>query len=258
MKKLQTLCLIVFLTMCLDNSSFAQYSNKKDSTTVIIFNDAPNKKSKKKSNEDNIIKIAPLGFLSGAFPLLYERRVTDFLSIQLGAGLTHHNYVRQLLSGASDPKITYPWPDNNSYIDLAEPIYNFDYRKAKMGYTVSVQPRIYFDNDAMEGGFMGLSFDYYKYNFSIPGAVSKDGSVSFAGADKKESETIKDFMVHFGYQTLYDNITLEYSTAIGLRTINGTKYAAWQDNNGSFMDGLATYKQNPIAFNIGIKVGYHF
>ena len=65
-------------------------------TTVIV--DLPHyqydKKHKKPSGEDNTIKIAPLGFASGTFPIYVERVISDFFTVQGGLGITSRNYVR--------------------------------------------------------------------------------------------------------------------------------------------------------------------
>jgi hypothetical protein len=236
--------------------TFSQTRKKVDSSTVIIFNEGGTQTSKKKrSSESNIIKIAPLGFLSGTFPLLYERRFTDFFSIQVAGGLTARNYVRNAFQKETEIEYKYPW--NDTYTDQSAPAHDMENRKAKMGFMGSIQPRIYFASEGLDGSFLGLSFDYYRYNFEIPGLTGSGGSYTQNGSPKSEYENIKDFMVHFGYQTLYDNISLEYTTAIGLRNTMGSKYAAGY-NGSQLIEGFATYKQSAINFNIGIKVGYHF
>lgn len=258
MKKLFAL---IAYTLCLlfSNSSNAQSrKNIKDSTTVIIFNQSSSSGSKKhkKSGEDNIIKIAPLGFVGGTFPILYERRVTDFFAVQAGLGLTNKNYFRTATTqNADNIKYNYPAPYENSFDDVSEHIYKFDYRKVKMGYMLSVQPRVYFESEGLEGSFLGLSLDYYRYNFQIPGVVA-DGINGYkqAGSMKDEHENIQDFMVHFGNQALNDRISIEWTTALGIRNVSGSKYFATQTG----FEGVSTYKQTVFNFNIGFKVGYHF
>jgi hypothetical protein len=121
----------------------------------------------------------------------------------------------------------------------------------------SIQPRLYFESEGLEGSFFGFSFDLYKYNFETPGAVMKSGSVAYTGAMKQENENIRDFMVHWGGQQLFDRLTFEYTTALGMRSVTGTKYA-FDSNNGVIQEGQATYKQTLLNFGIGVKVGYHF
>jgi len=231
-----------------------------DSTTVIIFNSNSSTSSsakKKGSSESTIIKIAPLGLLSGTFPILVERRITDFFSIQAAVGVTHRNYARTLIQQNSETTAEYSWAnDNNS--DIAEAIGSFEARKAKIGFMASIQPRAYFASEGLDGGFIGLSFDYYRYNTEIAGITGNNNNYKHAGSMKEEFENIKDYMVHFGYQSLGSRISVEYSTAIGLRNVNGNKYAAYFNNSGGLVEGAGTYKKTGLNFNLGIKVGYHF
>jgi hypothetical protein len=233
--------------------------NIKDSSTVIIFNQSSTNSGEKKSRsgENNIIKIAPLGFVSGTFPILFERSFTDFFSVQFSGGLTSKNYSRSAFTKeGSSIKYTFPW--DNDMNDQSEKLHSFDFRKPAMGYMASIQPRVYFESEGLEGSFLGLSFDYYKYNFQIPGMTNTNGDFKQNGAMQNESETLKDFMVHFGNQTLYDRISFEYSTALGIRNVDGSKYVATQTSSTGFREGFATYKQTVFNFNIGLKVGYHF
>jgi hypothetical protein len=233
--------------------------NIKDSSTVIIFNSNSTSSSHSKgkgSSESTVIKIAPLGLLSGTFPILVERRITDFFSLQGAIGVTHKNYMRSAFVKESELQPEYPWTDNSSY-DISEELGAFSYRKPKLGFMASIQPRGYFASEGLDGSFVGLSFDYYRYNFEIPGIVGTENNNRQAGDLKSEFENIKDFMVHFGYQSMGTRLSYETSTAIGLRNVAGSKYVAAY-NNGKLMEGAAPYKQTLLNFNIGIKVGYHF
>ena len=239
--------------------------NRKDSTVVVIFNENKNagwQSNHKKTGEENIVKIAPLGFISGTYPILFERVITDFFTIQVGAGVTGKNYFRGGIQKSNKGlNITYPWDDNGNYNDAADPLFEFKNRKASIGYMFTIQPRLYFDSEAPDGSFIGVSYDYYDYKLSIPGLVpGSAGNFSHKGSSKTESEKINDIMVHFGYQTIYDRLTIEYTTSIGLRNVKGTKYVASYDYNSSSInyEGYASYKQNIFNFGVGIKVGYHF
>jgi hypothetical protein len=261
MLKFTRLVLSSILILITTFSGFSQTKKAaKDSSTVIIFNKPTSTKSEKKqgqSSENNIIKIAPLGLVSGTFPLLYERRITDFLSIQIGAGLTNRNYSRnafQSENGIESIKYT-----NGVQNDLSEYVYEFSSRKATMGSMFTIQPRVYFASEGLEGSYLGLSFDNYKYNFEIPGIAGSSNNYTQTGPTKSEYEKVSDFMVHFGSQSLNDRISFEWSTAIGIRNVTGNKYAADFSGPGfSLREGTGEYKQTLLNFNIGLKVGYHF
>lgn len=232
----------------------------KDSTVVIIFNESGSSASKKRkaAGEDNIVKIAPLGFISGSFPLLYERRINDFLTVEVGGGLTHRNYIRGAYRKESGVDFKdYPWDLSSSRYDEADPIFNFDHRTPEIGYMFRVMPRIYFESDAPEGNYIGFLYDFSKYKFSIPAYRNGSGTSGHTGAARSEYEDITDLMVYFGRQWLYDRISVESSFGIGLRNVNGQKYVA-STSGGTLVDGMAGYKQSLINFGLGLTVGYHF
>ena len=66
--------------------------------------------------KNNVIKFAPLSFISGNFPVMYEKKVSKFLSIQLGAGMTHRNYVRGIFETVNEPKINYPYQIGRAHV----------------------------------------------------------------------------------------------------------------------------------------------
>lgn len=242
-------------------------------TTVIV--DLPHhqydKKHKKSVGEDNTIKIAPLGFVSGTFPIYFERVISDFFTVQGGLGITSRNYIRNAFQTVSDNFIepAYPW-SQNSLNDQADAALDFGNRKSSLGFLFSVQPRIYFESDAPDGSYMSVSYDFYRYNFTIPGIIdinAADNTIphqynyQHAGKQKKEHENISDLMVWFGYQDVYDRISIDYSTGLGIRNVKGSKYYFAEDySTGGLtnLEGYAPYKQTLFNFNIGIKVGYHF
>jgi len=262
---------LLLLACALPFIGMAQSSKKtrKDSTVVIIFNDNSNGDEKKKSTgEDNIVKIAPLGFINGTFPIYFERRINDFFTVQGGVGLTSRNYMRSWIRQAANvdfgtdneyKDMVYPWDPSLGLYDEADRTFDFTHRKANLGFMVSVQPRLYFESDAPDGAFLGLSFDYGRYNFSIPGMVYNTNTFSWEhkGATKKEYENLSDFMVYWGYQSIFDKLTVEYTTGLGFRSVKGEKYA-FNSSGTTPTEGFATYKQSTFNFNIGIKVGYHF
>ncbi len=239
----------------------AQDKQKKDTTIVVNLDHKQyDKNHKKPTGEENTIKIAPLGFTSGTFPVYYERIINDFLTVQAGIGATSRNYIRTAIQSVDDIAPTYPWSDN-IYTDMVEPALDMANRKPVLGYMFSVQPRLYFESDPPDGGYLGISYDFYRYNLSIPGIINNNGIYQYKGPEKKEHENISDFMVCFGYQDVYDRLSLDYSMGLGIRNVKGSKYYYAEDNSttpATIIEGFAPYKQSLFNFNIGIKVGYHF
>ena len=171
--------------MGLSTFTFAQQD-----TTVIVNlpHKQYDKKHKKPSDEINTIKVAPLGFVSGAFPVYYERVINDFFTVQGGVGITSRNYVRNAFQSIEDfLSPVYPWNNNSTY-DLADPALKIGNRKANLGFLFSLQPRVYLTSDAPDESFMGVSYDFYRYNFSIPGMVYNNATSEYnhSGSTKKE------------------------------------------------------------------------
>ncbi len=236
----------------------------KDTTkTVIIFNSGTSSVPKKSYSEgNNIVKIDPLGFVFGKIPVSYERRISDLFSAQLSVGLTSKNYLREVWeTGSMEPgqpgSVIYDdahLPQN--YVDQTDPLYSFDHRKADLGYMVNIQPRIYLSEEALEGSFFGLGFNLLRYNFSTPGLTNTSSESMFTGPTQKEYENIKDVIVYYGYQRLYDRLSLEYSMGLGIRKVDGVKYIAG-NNNGVFYESLTNYsKKSGVTFEFSFKIGF--
>ncbi len=222
---------------------------------------------KKRSKEQNIIKVAPLSFISGYIPIYYEREINSFFSIQAGAGVTTRNYLKEWvnnfdLDDNENVKNTWNAPGNegnSSYYSATD----YTNRKSSMGYYFSVQPRIYFGNEGMEGSFLGISYDRSRYNYSsnkiVNGSISSNGDPVFSSDTFKEYETISDISANFGTQSLYDRIAVEYTVGVALRTITGRRYAYTNDNlTGQYVDGYSDTKKTTPALTFSIKVGYHY
>ena len=258
MRKEQTIKLgLILMAVLVSINLFAQKKKDyRDSTTVIVFSQStkPSSVTGKKhkiSGETNIIKIAPLGFISGTFPVYYERAITDFFSVQGGLGLTSRNYYRQI--GFTDNG--YNFTDSSGNNDIADALYNFDHRTAKLGFMFALQPRFYFDSDGMDGSFFGVGYSTRRYNFDEQGVKSVDGT--FGGPVHSEHENLSDLFAVFGYQVLHDRISFESTFEAGITNVKGIKYTAYNES-GVLSDGFQSYTQSKFYINWGIKVGYHF
>lgn len=219
---------------------------------------------KKLSNQESILKIAPLSFISGYIPFYYEREIKPYLSIQAGAGLTTRNYLKGWLSDINesnntpDEQLTWNSPAATSENNMLSR-YDYMNRKASPGYYLSLQPRIYFASEGLEGGYLGISFDYFHYaskHKKIIGGPMNDAP-AFSEDFFKEFENISDILVSFGNQRLYDRISLEYAIATGLRNIHSQHYA-YTNHNGDYLDGVSNSRATKFSLNVAIRVGYIF
>lgn len=249
-------------------TSFFSAAYSQGETKTIIFTGSSSQKdkyTKKKNSEQNIIKISPTGVFVGQIPVIYERVLNDNISIQAAAGFTTKNYVRQLSNKRGNfensiDETQYPWYNQlGSYSsDYASPIYDFTYRKPATGTFFSIQPKYYYNDDAPDGAYFAFSYSSSTYNFNHPkAALNGSNSIVFTGADQSEQEKIIDYMLHFGIQKMNKHFAIEYSTAIGLRSITGSKYAA-TTYNGKIYDGFLQYNKSTINYEMAIRIGYVF
>lgn len=236
--------------------------------TVYFSKDSTERSAKKqkRSTERNIIKIAPLSFISGYIPVYFEREITPFFSLQGGIGVTTRNYLREWANNFEFNKSndgTNVFPGTTGNYDNYNSQTDFTNRKSQLGYYFSVQPRIYFNNEGLDGGFFGLSYDRSRYNSSSKRIVTGSGNSGepvFSNDYFKENETISDINASFGGQTLYDRIAVEYTFGIAIRKVTGRKYAYTNDynNSGGFIEGYTDLKKTIPAFTFSLKIGYHY
>ncbi|MEJ7625686.1 MAG: hypothetical protein WKF35_02395 [Ferruginibacter sp.] len=136
----------------------------------------------------------------------------------------------------------------------------FTNRKSALGYSFSIQPRIYFESEGLGGSFIGISVDKARYNFSSKRIKTGNNSGDEIFTDEyfSEFESISDLAANFGTQTLYDRISIEYAGGIAIRKITGRRYAYTNDNGGNYIEGYSDIKRTSPAFTFSLKVGYHF
>ncbi len=225
---------------------------------------ATNKKKYNRSSETNIIKIAPLSFLFGIVPVFYERRLSDLFSVQVGAGITIKNYLKETVDNLEIGKIddedyTLNW--NGGQGNLYQFASEDQKPKYKTGSYFSIQPRVYFDGEAMDGYYMGISYDNTSYKYgsrSIVTGVPSSDPISFTNTYVNEYDKYSDIAVHFGGQTMYDRLSVEYSVGVAIRNKNSRRYVYGYDNNSNYVDGFADLKKSIPVGLFSFRVGYHF
>jgi hypothetical protein len=260
MKKLIT----VLVTITLALNSYAQetviFETTKKSTSS-------KPKTKKESTQTNIIKISPLSFISGFIPVFYERKINDFFTIQGGLGITTKNYIQDAIYAETDgtsastfKKLT--WTDGKTYreSDIENQLYGGDYRKNTLGYIISVEPRLYFASESPEGAFIGFNFSKRRNNYNSKTVSNSpvNTPIVYSGTTK-EFDNLTTAMVNIGSQVMYDNLSLEYTAGIGLRKIVGQHYIyTGASTTNKYVSGIGYVDRTAVAFDLSIKVGYHF
>ena len=275
MIKTQIIYFIILLSLSYSLNLSAQNKQYRDSPTVIIFSKSTipkevTEKKRKKHGEENLIKIAPLGIVSGTFPIYYERVIAKGVSLQGGIGFTNRNYYREVGFISSDAMNFNNSGSLSTSNDLADPLYHFDNRSASFGFMYAIQSRYYFDfeDDGLDCFFMGIGYQNCRYNFEHLGIVGAEQGMynhTYYGSTKKsEHETLSDLFAILGWQNLYERVSLESTIEFGIRKAAGTKYVAFASSDGAGgyvvldQNQFKNYDQTKLYFNIGFKVGIHF
>lgn len=243
--------------------------------TIYFQKDNASKSKKKKagSKELNIVKIAPFAFIGGNIPVFFEHSINETFSIQAGIGLTTRNYILDALRYASDEgagagsiygtqKIVWSNGELNNYSNQVNDLdNNYLGRKSKMNFSYSIEPKVYVESEGLDGAFFSLSYNGAKYTNTI-NTVKKGLAYSsnpvLDGSTFNEYYKINNLLVNYGYQTLYDHISLEYSLGLGIRKIKSTSYAYGFDGSNKTIDGIGTSEGTTLGYNLAFRVGYHF
>ena len=212
---------------------------------VIRFDDDSyrGKSSKKPKAPQHIIKTAPFAFIMGYMPVFYEYRLKDWLTVQGGLGVNFK-------------PVTYDFLDvvaaETCEDDICPNYYDFKIRKIKTGAVLSVAPRLYFSSDAPEGGYVSPEFRVYARRSDVTNFNSGQPGVNPVD---KEHYRVQDFMVNYGYQTLYPKLTVEWSLGVGIRTVSGVFQR--EVNDLYYYSEAAKQSIGPFfRANVGLRIGF--
>ena len=240
---------------------------KKDDVQIIEFGEDGGRVRKKKQEKKTgiIIKTSPTSFLMGRQPFEIEREMSSLLSLQLGVGLRFKPLIQsselnQEISGSAFVEETYfceseLWGPN----DICDDILDFSIRKVNIGPMFSFSPRLFFESDGFEGGYIAPVVRFSSLNGKVS-RVSEDplnlGTLTYENTPtQKESIRDLDLMVHYGQQALYPKLTLEYFIGLGARIRRGQVQDLGFDNSAFIRNGERKLNATNIRLEAGIRVG---
>lgn len=196
------------------------------------------------SGGDNLIKVDPVLILVGEVPLFYERRINDFLSLEIGAGPTLAHELT-IFSG-----------DFFSVLDGSYELYP-EGATTELGLTYSLSARLYplADGDA-EGVYLGPTYHYKDFRFLYP-LIDQNGFPTEDGSRLKWK--YNDYLVQGGYQyEFWDNLYVDTYLGFGLRNKTLDVIQMTYDDDGNRQYNIGTVKKKSIAYSFGTKLGIRF
>ncbi|MCC6279543.1 MAG: hypothetical protein IT262_03020 [Saprospiraceae bacterium] len=253
--------ILLLLACFFANNLSAQRDKKKPNRDVEIidFGDTDNNSQKETVYHGLILKTSPVSFIFGRQPIELEKEMNDFLSLQAGAGVTFEplwsaydellNEINDEFNGSTESEL---WasdePDN--YAD-------YSIRTGKIGLQFSVSPRLFFDSDGYEGMYIAPVFRYSTQKFEVQ-KVREGVPYLERNPDDLQQESIKnmDLMVHYGGQTLYPKLTLEWFIGAGIRFSDNRRQDVGYDFLFLAGNGERSFKDKKFRLETGIRVGF--
>lgn len=240
--------IILFLAVFFGKTANAQISTDDNSTrTVTVISYDAKDYNKKKVENKNAFKVGILDVLYGHQSFYYERGLNKTFAVQVGIGVAHRNFYEDLSEIIRE---------NNNYYDanfvkypLDEITKYSDVRKVRLGYAVSLNPRIYTNGWSMEGFYVGPSIRYQQNNYKY----IKDG------LDEKEFS--KKFSIGFviGGQSNNKPVCVDYGVGIGYKKLSQSRYliGGYYDED-NFKPGIYTFKSKGVNFEFYLNIGGFF
>ncbi|MBK9335324.1 MAG: hypothetical protein IPM98_01570 [Lewinellaceae bacterium] len=258
--KMRTACLLLLAAVA-TNFAEAQNPDKKVNSDVQIINFGSESESSKtdKVYKGLIVKTSPTSFIFGRQPVEIEKEITDYLSLQVGVGLTFSPFwdgYNELLAELSDEEDIAEISDQWAY-DVQDNYSDYSIRTGSIGPILSLSPRLFFESDGYEGFYVAPVLRYSIQHYRVQ--KIREGLPHIEHTpDETQKESIKnlDLMVHWGAQKLYPKLTLEWFIGGGVRLRNNTRQDVGFDFTMLSGNGEQSFKDKRFRFETGVRIGF--
>ncbi|WP_282037562.1 hypothetical protein [Saccharicrinis aurantiacus] len=220
---------LISIILLLSQNSFSQ------ETTVVTYNafnseETLNKESIKQYK--NALNTNLFLLPRGTFIINYERALNNYFTFEIGAGLTHKDYLY------------------NFDLDDMSNDTNTEYKIA-YAYNASIKffPKEQYD---LEGFYISPYYRYRKHTETY-NSVDVENNEYSANNDMIVQETA----LLFGYSALsYSDVLFDYYIGIGYRNRNYTQFS-YNDNNTGGLVAQDINEGTPTIL-LGLKIGFNF
>ena len=234
-------------------------------TEIITFGDDNDYEERKQVETLLIIKTNPLSMISGRQFVEVEKPLTDFLTIEGGAGLTFSPAINGVQSiytelfnspssiGCSSPNFG---PEAN-YCDQDD-YSNFNIRSTKPGVWLTGSLKFYFYNDAPDDFYISLNLRYSTNRFDVQKAIPTEIPLQ-RDPSSLQSESVGnlDYTVRFGFQSLYSPLVSDFFIGIGLRRANHNRLDIGFDGATSeYVNAMQEFSTSRLLFESGVRLGF--
>lgn len=227
-----------------------------EKSTVIVFDDEEQTKEEVERTKSYInIKTNPMSFLFGYQMIEAEKQITDYLSVQVGAGVTFKDLSKTIddFDEIIDQEDVYSPESPNWNTDVTDYYYADNTRKSKLGFCFTLSPRFFYASDGFEGGYIAPTFTYKRYNFNAADFVDRAYTTDFIDP---ENLNYTDFTVRYGYNTLFETMMTESFVGVGYRTNSSHRQDIGYNAGGLIGKTFQDFSYSGIRLELGIRVGF--
>lgn len=272
--QIKYLSAIVIALLFVTTAVQAQKQGPRRETQIITF-DTKNYSPRETEDDEtgkNSLTIGMLSWLNGYVPVYYERTLTSFLSLQVGGGATMRSYGNdfgQIVHGDEGESEYFGY--GSEYSNVTDKYESYKYRKSNLGYYLSASPRIYFNENVLDGFFLGPVIEYKKFNYATQRV--NELTTDMSALDESEvprngvkfDETMKclDFTLNIGGHFQSENhMVVAWNFGFGVRNLSATRldigYA--NDGNGNFVytDAVRDYSKVRPLLTFDFRIGGWF
>lgn len=246
--------------------AFASFSFAQKKSVIVLggsksSNSSSNSKHTKYQEPSMAIKVGALNFIAGNLPICFEKEYKNF-GFLVGAGPTFRRfYDNSFWSTLLDEDgIEYSWGNNPSIGNVYNP-FDYAYRPKftySTGYYLVANPRYYYNEEGMDGGYIGIQIVKSQYTYKTSGTSGDYAPSPYSYSKESGRDRYTDLTVQWGAQYGENKFIFEWFTGMGIRFKDEQRYAFGFDQLGNVVTGTAVVNKASIHFDLGLRMGFKF
>ena len=247
--------IIIFLTLLIPAFTFSQVR------IPVTITDYGNRENSWQEDKRNVIKTSPFSFITGRQYFDYERGINRLISIQGTLGTTFQPFVKSRNLGSEYLNQENRRPDC-PYFNIngggCQNYNDFSYRKFTPGFIAGLSVKFYFEQNFMEGFYVGLATRYTQFNNDVQRIESGQTNViRLNDSWDKEKFRFSDLVATGGYQYLTEHIVLEAVARIGVRGEKNQFQSIYRVNS-VWNNGSVETSARSVLLEVGGTIGFRF
>lgn len=204
-----------------------------------------------------VLKTSPLSVFYGSQFIEVEKSVLDFLSLEIGGGITFKNNVAPNSYSVFNPYsgcTSSNWPEDRDYCD---DYYDTAFRSTKLGYTGMAAVKLYFANEAPCGLYLSFNVNYSRLNYSAKRV--KEGMTSILRVEDYDMEKVNnlEYSVRFGWQSFHDPLISNFFIGFGVLNSNQIRQDLGYNQFNQLMNNTQSIKFSSPTLVLGLRIGIH-